>query len=625
MAFRTWGRLLLTALGVSVLAGAGQLGIAYGFGIVRLNGAFTDGSVNRWPAQLVWVAWFAAVAAVAGAVLTERLTRRDEFPAGTTEQLSVAGAAALGATVVAPLCMQPARAAELGGTVDPVWAVGICAVLGAVVGAGAALAVLLNPPLGWNIALTGGALWLLALVSVAPALASTGPLPTARLGVLEPSWLDAATAQRLAMLILPTVALLAGAAAGALARRRGHPALVGGAAGAAGPVLLAFAYLTAGPGQRGRPLPARALLRSADRGRRRSARLDRRHRAASAVGDGGDRRHRADRHPPAPPGRARPGGFSGAAAGRRSGHRRPEPHRSGPRGRRRQHRRPRPPVGCLGHPARRRPAHPRTLGLAGGVERHPDAGTGRRTRPTTGQNARPGDERRPAAAGPAPTDDRDPTTPSAVPADDRDLAPGSAAFADDRDLATPAPVAADDDPGRLADAPASGAVARDRNIGPPARTGATGAGPVIERDADDPTQSLPAPTPLSSARRISAVDLVAAGRTPEAARPGTTPAGTALATPAAPTPTPDRPAQATASPSASGPAPAAPSAQAAAPTPATNGSSAEAATTASAAGTAHVPPAGVRRSRPGRPGTGRHPQRRSGQARRRGVRPHAGG
>ncbi|MFG2057771.1 hypothetical protein ACGFI9_27480 [Micromonospora sp. NPDC048930] len=248
MAFRTWGRLLLTALGVSVLAGAGQLGIAYGFGVVRLDGAFADGSVNRWPAQLAWVGWFAAVAAVAGAVLTERLARRDGFPGGTTEQLSVAGAAALGATVVAPLCMQPARAAELGGTVDPVWAVGICAILGAVVGAGASIAVLLKPPFGWNIVLTAAAVWLLALLSAAPAVASTDPLHTVRLGVLEPSWLDAGAAQRLAMLILPTLALLAGAAVGALARRRGHLPLVGGAAGAAGPVLLAFAYLTAGPG-----------------------------------------------------------------------------------------------------------------------------------------------------------------------------------------------------------------------------------------------------------------------------------------------------------------------------------------------------------------------------------------
>ncbi|MFG1677731.1 hypothetical protein [Micromonospora sp. NPDC049282] len=248
MAFRTWGRLLLTALGVSVLAGAGQLGIAYGFGVVRLDGTFVDGSVNRWPAQLVWVAWFAAVATVAGAVLTERLARRDDRPGGTTELLSIAGVSALGAIVVAPLCMQPARAAELGGSVDPVWAAGICAALGAVVGAGAAIGVLLKPPFGWGVALTAGIVWLLALLSVAPAIVSNRPLTTVRLGVLEPSWLDAGAAQRLAMLLLPTLALLAGGALGVLARRAGHPPLVGGAAGAAGPVLVAFAYLTAGPG-----------------------------------------------------------------------------------------------------------------------------------------------------------------------------------------------------------------------------------------------------------------------------------------------------------------------------------------------------------------------------------------
>ncbi|MCZ7427260.1 hypothetical protein O7607_16110 [Micromonospora sp. WMMA1949] len=248
MAFRTWGRLLLTALGVSVLAGAGQLGIAYGFGVVRLDGAFVDVSVNRWPAQLVWVGWFAAVATVAGAVLTERFARRDDSPGGTTELLSIAGVSALGAMVVAPLCMQPARAAELGGSVDPVWAVGICAALGAVVGAGAAIAVLLKPPFGWGVAITAGIVWLLALLSVAPTIVSSRPLATVRLGVLEPSWLDPEAAQRLSMLLLPVLALLAGGAVGVLARRAEWPPLVGGAAGAAGPVLVAFAYLTAGPG-----------------------------------------------------------------------------------------------------------------------------------------------------------------------------------------------------------------------------------------------------------------------------------------------------------------------------------------------------------------------------------------
>ncbi|MCX4389457.1 hypothetical protein OG777_21365 [Micromonospora peucetia] len=247
MAFRTWGRLLLTALGVSLLAGAGQLGIAFGFGIVRLTGTFTGTTVNQWPAQLVWAGWFAANAAVVGAVLTERLARRDGGLAGTGRRLAVAGAAALGATVVAPLCMQPARAADLV-SVDPVWAVGICAVLGALAGAGAALTVLLQPPVGWNMAAVAGAVWLLALVSVAPSLVSTGPLDTVRLGALEPASLDAGTAQRLALVVLPLVALLTGAATGGLARWRGHPPLVSGATGVAGPVLVAFAYLTAGPG-----------------------------------------------------------------------------------------------------------------------------------------------------------------------------------------------------------------------------------------------------------------------------------------------------------------------------------------------------------------------------------------
>ncbi|MBM0278051.1 hypothetical protein [Micromonospora tarensis] len=247
MAYRTWGRLLLTALGVSVLAGAGQLGVAYGFGIVRLTGAFTGTTVNQWPAQLVWVGWFAANAAVAGAVLTGRLAHRDAPAASTGRQLAIGGAAALGATVIAPLCMQPARAAELI-SVDPVWAVGICAVVGAVVGAGAAIAVLLRPELGWNMAAVAGAVWLLALISVLPSLGSTGPLPTVRLGVLEPSWLDDDAAQRLALLLLPTVALLAGAATAGFARWRGTAPLVSGGTGVAGPVLVAFAYLTAGPG-----------------------------------------------------------------------------------------------------------------------------------------------------------------------------------------------------------------------------------------------------------------------------------------------------------------------------------------------------------------------------------------
>ncbi|MGK5740153.1 hypothetical protein [Micromonospora sp. URMC 103] len=246
MVFRTWRNLLLTALGMGVLAGAGQLGIAFAFGIVQLTGTSTGATVNQWPAQLVWVGWFAAHAAVLGTVVTTRLARRYAV-LGTGRMVAVAAAAALGAIVVAPLCVRPAQAAERF-SVDPIWAVGIYATLGALVGAGAAIAALVKPPLGWNMAAVGGVVWLLALLSVVPSLANAGPLPAVRLGVLEPTWLGADAAHRQAILILPAVALLIGAVTGGLARWRGHPPLVNGVTGTAGMLLVAFAYLTAGPG-----------------------------------------------------------------------------------------------------------------------------------------------------------------------------------------------------------------------------------------------------------------------------------------------------------------------------------------------------------------------------------------
>ncbi|MET7750061.1 hypothetical protein [Micromonospora sp. NPDC005367] len=247
MVSRTWRNLLLTALGMGVLAGAGQLGIAFALGIVQLTGASAGATVNQWPAQLVWVGWFAAHAAVAGTVVTARLARRHGLLESTGRLVAIAAAAALGATVVAPLCVRPAQAAERF-SVDPIWAVGICAILGALVGGGAAIAVLVRPPLGWNLAAVGTAVWLAALVSAVPSLSTEGPLPAVRLGVLESTVLDTGAVGRQAVLILPAVALLIGVVTGGLARWRGHSPLVNGVTGAAGMMLVAFAYLTAGPG-----------------------------------------------------------------------------------------------------------------------------------------------------------------------------------------------------------------------------------------------------------------------------------------------------------------------------------------------------------------------------------------
>ena len=57
--------------------------------------------------------------------------------------------------------------------------------------------------------------WLLALISVAPSLGPDDPLPEVRLGVLDPTWLSDGTAQRLAVIVMPALALVAPAPASA--------------------------------------------------------------------------------------------------------------------------------------------------------------------------------------------------------------------------------------------------------------------------------------------------------------------------------------------------------------------------------------------------------------------------
>ena len=68
MAFRTWAKLLGATLGVAALAAASQLGIAYGLGILRLTRVLDVPTRDQWTAQLAWVAWFAMMAAVLGAL-----------------------------------------------------------------------------------------------------------------------------------------------------------------------------------------------------------------------------------------------------------------------------------------------------------------------------------------------------------------------------------------------------------------------------------------------------------------------------------------------------------------------------------------------------------------------------
>jgi hypothetical protein len=249
MAYRTWGKVLVAGLVVGLLAGAGQLGFAYGLGIVRFARDF-DGISGEWTAHLAWVAWFAMLSTVAGALVADRLARRSGYQGATGSRIAYAVAAGVGAAAVAPLSMLPARVAEVP-SVDAVTVAGLSALLGAVAGVFVALAVLLHQVIGWNVAAVTELAWLLALISVTPSLGPDDALPAVRLGVLDPAWLGDGTAQRLAIVGMPAIALMAGAGVGLLARWRGHPVVPVAASGVVGPGMLALAYLIAGPGGSG--------------------------------------------------------------------------------------------------------------------------------------------------------------------------------------------------------------------------------------------------------------------------------------------------------------------------------------------------------------------------------------
>jgi len=240
MAFRTSAKLLGVALGVAALAGASQLGLAYGLGIVVLTRALDITMRDYWTAQLAWVAWFAMTAAVVGGMAARRHLPRGS---GAGTRLGTSVAAALGAAVVVPLTMQPARSTHVDG-VQPVLVIGICAALGAAAGIFAAYAALSRQVARWSFSAVGIAAWVIALISVAPGKT----LPSVRLGVLDADFLSADAIKRTALFTMPALALIAGIAVGWSARRRGLPTLTIALAGLAGPALLTMAYLIAGPG-----------------------------------------------------------------------------------------------------------------------------------------------------------------------------------------------------------------------------------------------------------------------------------------------------------------------------------------------------------------------------------------
>jgi hypothetical protein len=248
MALRTWGKAMLAALCVAGLVGASELGVAYGLGIVRFARTFNAGTDNEWNAQLTWVAWFAMVAAVIGASAAARVLRRRGLSSNPVTRVAVSLVAGIGAGAMAPLCMVPARAAHLSGAGNPAIVAGLASGLGAVVGVFAAVLTISVRAAGWNAIAIALIVWLIALLSATPWLGhAEDPLPSIRLGVLDPMSFSYGAKQRLALVSMPAMALLMGVVVAALARLRRRHRLGAAVSGAVGPALLALAYLIALP------------------------------------------------------------------------------------------------------------------------------------------------------------------------------------------------------------------------------------------------------------------------------------------------------------------------------------------------------------------------------------------
>jgi hypothetical protein len=231
----------LTTLGVAagagVLAGAGQLGVGYGLGILRWD---RDFSADVWHTQLAWIAFVAAVAVVCGAVAGR--WRTGGHASGIGQRAALVAAGTVGSLVVLPLVMRPARGSHLAESGDPRLVVAMTAGAGLALGVLAAVAVLSVPVVSGNIVSCVVWVWLAGLLSAVTTLGRGAPWGTARLGLLPGTgiWVPVA--------LLGAPIVIAAAVAG-LARLGGNDARFTGASGAAGPALIAAAYLIAGPGR----------------------------------------------------------------------------------------------------------------------------------------------------------------------------------------------------------------------------------------------------------------------------------------------------------------------------------------------------------------------------------------
>ncbi|MGC4810230.1 hypothetical protein ACLQ29_06845 [Micromonospora sp. DT228] len=301
MARQGWGVSIATAIGIAAGAGAAQLGFGYGLGVITWTPSDAGASDTAWADGLAWATWLAASSTVLGAVCAQRLQQRGapttaEPPltgptaaevsdsatatdppaadrpgpdptAGRSPQVTEAASAdrdgllrrvvlalgaGIGGLVTVLLIAVPARVATGADTGAPQRTAAMQATLGILIGVLVASWALRSRAAAMNVTATAAWLWLLAVVSVIDGVRVGRGLTGAQLGTwhFDPDhpryWISDQLYWPGALLTLVPALLIGVLAARRTARSAGHR--VGAAAsGAAGPVLVALAYLTTLP------------------------------------------------------------------------------------------------------------------------------------------------------------------------------------------------------------------------------------------------------------------------------------------------------------------------------------------------------------------------------------------
>jgi hypothetical protein len=160
MAEKGWTTQAATAAGIAAGAGAAQLGLGYGLGVIAWPVSATEAD-SVWLGSLGWATWITASATVLGAVIAGRLRAERSDRWRGLWRFALAAASALGALVIVALVALPARDAVRAGSLSPQAVAAGYAAAGLLAGLVVAFWAVSSGPVAAN--LIGTALWLWAL------------------------------------------------------------------------------------------------------------------------------------------------------------------------------------------------------------------------------------------------------------------------------------------------------------------------------------------------------------------------------------------------------------------------------------------------------------------------------